>query len=70
MRIMSRELNRPTTLDLQRVEPLASFICAADHPRAALTLAYSVLLNEVAQMSRAARAQAATYTRPAFRDVR
>ncbi len=58
------ERNRATADDLQRViEPLASYICAADQPKAALNLAFSVLVNEVVQVSRAARAQVASFSR-------
>ena len=37
--------------DLKRViEPLASYICAADQPKAVLNLVYSALFNEVARV--------------------
>jgi hypothetical protein len=39
------------------IEPLASYICAADQPRAALLSALAVLLAEVKQTNRAALAQ-------------
>ena len=59
----NNERNWAATDDLQRViEPLASYICAADQPKAALNLAFSVLVNEVAQVSRAARAQVASFS--------
>jgi hypothetical protein len=62
--------NRTSTLDLQRViEPLASFICAADQPKAVLNLVYSALVHEVVEVNRAARAQAASFARPATRIV-
>ena len=48
----------PVQNDLERViEPLASYICAADQPRAALMSALAVLLAEVKQTNRAALAQ-------------
>jgi hypothetical protein len=48
----------PVQSDLHRViEPLASYICAADQPRAALLSALAVLLAEVKQTNRAALAQ-------------
>jgi hypothetical protein len=60
--------NRTSTLDLQRViEPLASIICAADRPKALLTAVYSALVQEVDLVHRAARAQAASFARPASR---
>jgi hypothetical protein len=37
------------------VEPLASYICAAERPRAALLSAYKALLSEVEQTNRTAR---------------
>jgi hypothetical protein len=47
--------------NLERVvEPLASFICATDRPRAALASALAILLNEVEQTNRAASAHFAT----------
>ena len=52
---------RTTAADLRRViEPLADYICAADQPRALLQLACSVLLDEVAAVTREARAHVAT----------
>jgi hypothetical protein len=42
------------------IEPLASYICATDQPKAALVLAVEILLNEVEQMNRTARAYIAT----------
>jgi hypothetical protein len=47
--------DRRTGTDLQRViEPLASYICAADRPRAALVRALAVLFSEVDAVNRAA----------------
>lgn len=55
---------RPSINDLQRViEPLAGYICASDEPRAVLNMVYSVLANEVTQVSRAARNQLANFGR-------
>ena len=40
--------NRPSGNELERViEPLASYICAADHPKSALMSALAVLIREV-----------------------
>ena len=38
------------------LEPLVSYICAAERPRAALLTVYKALLAEVEQTNRAARA--------------
>ena len=38
------------------IEPLASYICAAERPRAALLAAYKALLSEVEETNRTARA--------------
>ena len=49
--------------DLQRViEPLASYICAAERPHAVLRRAMSVLLSEVAHTNRAAYARIAVFS--------
>jgi len=62
------ERNRTSALELQRViEPLASFICAADRPKALLNAVYSALVQEVDLVHRVARAQAASFARPATR---
>jgi hypothetical protein len=62
MCINNRERDHVTTDSLQRViEPLASYICAAEHPRAALDQAFSLLFKEVAQVNRVARAQVARF---------
>ncbi len=42
------------------VEPLASFICATERPRAALMSALAMLFNEVEQTNRAAQSHYAT----------
>jgi hypothetical protein len=55
MNRIHRRWERGPQTDLQRViEPLASYICAADRPRAALQSALAALLSEVAQTNRAA----------------
>jgi hypothetical protein len=43
------------------IEPLASYICAADHPRAALRIALQLLAAEVATTSAAAQAHIRAY---------
>lgn len=51
------------TSDLLRViEPLASYICAAERPRAVLRRALNVLLAEVADTNRAAYARVAAFS--------
>jgi hypothetical protein len=52
------ETGQATELELERViEPLASYICAADQPRAVLMAALAALFSEVDQIYRAANAQ-------------
>jgi hypothetical protein len=47
-----------TINDLERViEPLASYICAADHPKAVLRRALTVLCSEVQHTNRIAHAR-------------
>lgn len=54
---------RAAVCDLERVvEPLASYICATDQPRAALISALAVLFREVEQTTRAAYAHVATFS--------
>ena len=49
--------------DLERViEPLASYICATDQPRAALMAALAVLFSEVNQTYNAANTQIAIFS--------
>jgi hypothetical protein len=56
-----RALGPTTDANLERVvEPLASFICATDRPRAALATALAILFSEVEQTNRAANAHFAT----------
>jgi hypothetical protein len=58
----SREWESPSEIGLERViEPLASYICAADQPRAALRSALAVLFSEVCQTNRAANSHLATF---------
>jgi len=65
MSSVNREPRR-TVSDLERVlEPLVGYICATDHPKAALNRALAVLSNEVAQLNRAARGQIANFARTA-----
>jgi hypothetical protein len=48
--------------DLERMmEPLVSYICASDQPRAALKLAFDVVSQEVAQLENAAREHVAHF---------
>ncbi len=55
MNALHVKLDRPTDNDLARViEPLASYICATNRPRAALRSALKVLFNEVRQTNRVA----------------
>ena len=44
------------------VEPLASYICAADRPAAVLRIVLSTLIREVEQTNRAARTRIAVLT--------
>jgi hypothetical protein len=58
---MNRTMGPTTRTNLERVvEPLASFICATEQPRAALASALAILFNEVEQTNRAANAHFAT----------
>jgi hypothetical protein len=51
----------PTQSDLERmIEPLASYICATDQPKAALILALTVLSKEVEQVTGTAKAHIAS----------
>jgi hypothetical protein len=55
MNAISHELERLADRNLVRaIEPLASYICAADRPREALRSALAVLLDEVNANNRAA----------------
>ncbi len=58
-----RELERASDSELERViEPLASYICATDQPRAALKSALAALVSEVWHMNRAASAHIVTFS--------
>jgi hypothetical protein len=51
-----RDPRRTAATDLRQViEPLASYICASDRPRAALSLAFAALAEEVTQLNRVAQ---------------
>ena len=57
MKKRNMEFDLPSEGGLRRViEPLASYICAADQPRAALLSALTVLFSEVEQTNRVALA--------------
>jgi hypothetical protein len=61
MNKINRNLETATDNDLERmVEPLASFICATDRPKAALARALALLCSEIAQTNRAASSFFAT----------
>ena len=48
----NRDSRLTAATDLRRViEPLASYICASDRPRAALSLAFAALAEEVTQLN-------------------
>ena len=58
---INRAHGRALDRNLERVvEPLASFICATERPRAALASALAMLLSEVEQTNRAAKTHFAT----------
>jgi hypothetical protein len=53
---INRTLARPLDSNLEKVvEPLVSFICATERPRAALASALAILFSEVEQTNQAAR---------------
>jgi hypothetical protein len=53
---INRTLGGAADDNLERVvEPLASFICATERPRAALASALAILMSEIEQTNRAAR---------------
>jgi hypothetical protein len=55
MNSIERLLDRATEMDMEQVvEPLASYICASDHPNASLLLAVETLYNQVARTNREA----------------
>lgn len=60
--ITSDYARRGAKNDLERMmEPLISYICASDQPRAALKLAFDVVSQEVAQLENAAREHVAHF---------
>jgi hypothetical protein len=60
MKTLHTNANRSNDDDLERVlEPLASYICATDRPRAALKVAVAALFQQVEQTNRAASARVA-----------
>jgi len=60
--ITSDYARRAAKNDLERMmEPLISYICASDQPRAALKLAFDVVSHEVAQLENAAREHVAHF---------
>lgn len=66
-----QSLNRSTNLyasnELQQViEPLASYICATERPRASLRLALAALANQIEQTNRSATAQVAAFLESRF----
>jgi hypothetical protein len=63
MNPVKREWEPATQSDLERViEPLASYICATEEPRAALMTALAVLFNEVDRTFKSATAHIATFS--------
>ena len=60
MHKVKRELEWASERELERViEPLASYICATDQPKAALISALAVLVSEVCHTNRTANAHIA-----------
>jgi hypothetical protein len=67
MNSVNCELNWRAESDLERViEPLASYICAPDQPRAALASALAALFSEVEQTNRAAIAHCGAFAENAW----
>jgi hypothetical protein len=65
---VNNEPRRPSASDLERmIEPLVSYICASEYPKAALHLAFAVLTNEVTQLNRTARGQVASFARATWK---
>jgi hypothetical protein len=63
MNRVKREWEPATQSDLERViEPLASYICATEEPRAALMTALAVLFNEVDRTFKTASTHIATFS--------
>ena len=64
MQELSLEFEGVEQADLKRViEPLASYVCAADQPQAALLSALALLFNEMDQTNRLARAHYGAFAR-------
>jgi hypothetical protein len=64
MHHFDRNSNRAGQSDLERViEPLASYICATDRPKAALRMALALLNRQVEQTNRAANTRVAAILR-------
>ena len=62
MKKLNLKLDLPSESDLARViEPLASYICAADRPKAALESVLAALVREVRQTNRAAIAHVTAF---------
>jgi hypothetical protein len=60
---VNRNPDRTTERDMRNaIEPLASFICASDHPKAALNLALSLLVSEIELTICAANARIAAFS--------
>jgi hypothetical protein len=60
---LKRESRRHAGNELDRViEPLASYICATDRPKAALLSALAALISEVEHTTQSALAHVATYS--------
>jgi hypothetical protein len=63
MKSIIQHQSQGSASELERViEPLASYVCAADRPRAALISALEFLFNEVALTHRAASAHLASFS--------
>jgi hypothetical protein len=63
MSTINRNLGRTNESNLEHViAPLASYICAADQPRAVLKSALAALVSEVEQINRTAHAHVAAFS--------
>ena len=64
MNKINREFGMNADNDLQRaIEPLASYICAAEHPRTTLASALKALYDEVKETNRAAVMHCGAFSR-------
>ncbi len=62
MKTLSQPSRRGSEIDLMQViEPLASYICAANRPRAALASALALLFSQVEETNRTASAHVASF---------